>query len=194
MDSGDWIALAAVGSGTIVGIFGPIVTGAQRRRADHEQHTRDRRADIYIDMLVSLRRAQVAMERTAPIIGSTTDSPPLPPDEEYWKLDARVSAYGSKRMDALTDKLRITTLKFGMEAEKLATILRHENRHGTRSPLGDSADQYQKLEAIRTEARTMLEETKRQVAKELQIGLSAGADPSDRLNAWVEQRGRPPLT
>jgi hypothetical protein len=194
MDSSDWIALAAVASATIVGCVGPMVAGAQRRRADHEQHTRDRRADIYIDMLVFLWRAQVMMQRTAPVIGSTTDPPPLPSEEEYWKLDARVSAYGSERMDALTDKLRMTTMKFGMEAQKLATILKHENGRGTPSPLGDSADQYQTLEAIRSEARTMLEEIKRQVAKELQVGLSAGADPSDRLNAWIEQPGRPPLT
>jgi hypothetical protein len=194
MDSSDWIALAAVASATIVGCVGPMVAGAQRRQADHEQHMRERRADIYIDMLVFLRRTQVVMDRTAPVIGSTTEPPPLPPDEEYWRLDARVSAYGSKRMDALTDKLRMTTQEFGMEAQKLGTILKHESRHGTPSPLGDSADQYQALEAIRTEARTMLADIKRQVAKELQVGLSAGADPSDRLNAWIEQGGRPPLT
>jgi len=79
---------------------------------------------------------------------------------------------------------------FGTEAQKLGTILKHENRHGTPSPLGDSADQYQTLEALRTEARTMLDDIKRQVAKELQVGLSAGADPkrqAERLDRATRQ-------
>jgi hypothetical protein len=56
MDGGDWIALAAVASVTLVGFVGPIINGVQQRRAEHDKHTRDRRADSYIDMLISLER------------------------------------------------------------------------------------------------------------------------------------------
>jgi hypothetical protein len=88
MGSANWIALAAVVSVTLVDLVGPIINGIQQRRAEHERHDRDRKADTYIDVLSSLERDYAWMERTYPIIGiDRMPDPPAPlTDQEFWTL------------------------------------------------------------------------------------------------------------
>lgn len=199
MDSANWIALAAVVSVTLVGFVGPIIAGVQQRRAEHEKHNRDRKADTYIDMLVSRERDCAWMERTYPFIGPMPDPPAPPTDQEFWTLKARVAAYGSHRVKTLLEhwNQKITRefwlgamyLRDMEEAGKMGRAISRQEWGTTRT------DQYRKLQGIRGEARKRLEEIQRIVASELQIAPPAAArqDPSDRFNAWLERNGREQL-
>jgi hypothetical protein len=198
VDSGNWIALAAVVGVTLVGFVGPIIAGVQQRRAEHEKHTRDRKADTYIDMLVSLERDCAWMERTYPIIAPMPDPPEAPTDQEYWTLRARVAAYGSERVKTLLEQwnqkitrefwLGATYLRDMEEAGKTGRAITREEWGTTRG------GQYEKLHGLRNEARARLVEIQRVVASELQIAPpSAWQDPSDLFSAWPERTSREQL-
>jgi hypothetical protein len=201
MGSANWIALAAVVSVTLVGLVGPIINGIQQRRAEHERHDRDRKANTYIDVLSSLERDYAWMERTYPIIGiDRMPDPPAPlTDQEFWTLRARVAAYGSDRAKALLEHwnqkitrefwLGAMLLRDMEEAGKMSRAISRQEWGTTRT------DQYRKLQGIRGEARKRLEEIQRVVASELQIAPPSAArqDPSDRFNAWLERNGREQL-
>lgn len=195
MDSGDWIALAAVVSVTLVGFVGPIINGVQQRHAEHEKHTRDRRADAYIDMLISLERDCAWMERTYPLMGPVPDPPAPPTDREYWTLRSRVAAYGSDRVKALLEKwnkeitrefwLGAMYLRDMEEVGKAGGPIKREEWGTTRG------GQYEKLHGILAEGRVRLVEIQRVVARELQIAPPlARQDPSDRFNAWLERTSK----
>jgi hypothetical protein len=191
---GDWIALAAVASATLVGFVGPIVAGVQQRRAEHEKHMRDRRADTYIDMLVSLERDLTFMARTHPIIGPAPEPPAGPTDQEHWTLNARVAAYGSRQVQALLDRWNEKIVReFVLEAATLRDMQSAER--GTRRELMQEwgtmpSQQFEKLQEIRGQARQLLTEIQRVIAAELQISVPPAVreDPSDRFNAWLDRR------
>jgi hypothetical protein len=196
VDSANWIALAAVASVTLVGVVGPIITGVQQRRAEHEKHVRDRRADVYIDMLAWLEQARVSMERTYPSIGSLPEPPAPPTEQEQWMLNARVAAYGSERVKRLLEEWNQKILhEFTLGALYLKDMEEAQKAGGriTREEWGITLrGQYRKLQGIRDQARVRLEELQRVVARELQISPRSAArqDPSDRFNAWLERNGR----
>jgi hypothetical protein len=200
VDGSEWIALVAVGGGVLVGFVGPIIAGAQQRRAEHEKHTRDRRADTYIDMLVSLERDLTFMARTYPIIGPAPEPPAGPNDQEHWTLNARVAAYGSKQVQALLDRWNEKIVReFWLESATLRDMESSERRLSravARDEWGATpTEQYRKLQDIRGQAKALLTEIRRVVAYELQISSPSGArqDPSDRFNAWLDRNGREQL-
>jgi hypothetical protein len=194
VNGGDWIALVAVASATLIGFVGPIVAGVQQRRAEHEKHVRDRRADTYIDMLVSLERDLTFMARTHPIIGPAPEPPAGPTDQEHWTLNARVGAYGTKRVKALLEQWNEKIVwQFLLEAARLRDLESAEG--GTHRELMHEwgttrVQQYEKLQEIRGHARQLLTEIQQVIAAELQISvpLAVREDPSDRFNAWLERR------
>lgn len=200
MNGSEVIALVAVGGGVLVGVVGPIIAGAQHRRAEHEKHNRDRKADTYVDVLVSLERDYAWMERTYPFIGPMLDSPAPPTDQEFWTLKARVAAYGSDRMKALLEHWnQMITREFWLEAMRLRDMEEADKIGGaiTRGEWGTTpTEQHRKLREIRGQAKTLLTEIQRIVAYELQISPPSGAreDPSDRFNAWLERNGREQLS
>jgi hypothetical protein len=157
----DAIDVAFVGILTtfVAGLAGLLVTlvngRADRRHARRlarDERLFEKRSAVYEDLLTNAEREKAAMERTYPFFVEGGSPPKLPEplsDEEWWRLRARVAAFGSEPVRAAVDAYRKKAAAFFAQARTFRAM---EAQGRDVRP-----DAYVESDRVRREAHALLE-------------------------------------
>jgi hypothetical protein len=119
MTGDQWIALAGVGFGGIVGLgglaFGYFNARSERRHTErlarggrlHQQ-----RLAAYADLAGYLERERLFLHRTEPMIGPQPDPPPPLDDDEWARLNGRLAVSGSREALAALEEAQRRSQSF----------------------------------------------------------------------------------